>query len=111
MAKRLSKALRGKRRWIGLQISANIRSRSELMFIIERISTDLRLPENPKLIDFEQNVLSNGCGIAIIQVKLKHYMKFRKYISTIDSLDKIGMSSVTSSGKIRLVRQRLSVLE
>ena len=38
MARRLSKALRGKRRWIGLQLSVDIRSRSETKAIIEEIS-------------------------------------------------------------------------
>ena len=111
MAKRLSKALRGKRRWIGVQISANVHSRSETKSLIERISNDLQLSANPKLMDFEQNVLSNGCGTGIIQVNLTDYMKFRTHISTVESLDKIGISSITSSGKIRLVRERLSELE
>ena len=111
MAKRLSKALRGKRRWIGVQISANIPSRSETKSIIEIISTDLQLSLTPKLMDFEKNSLSNGCSTGIIQVNLTDYMKFRTYISTVDSLDTNGISSITSSGKIRLVRQRLSNLE
>jgi|TARA_B100000287_G_scaffold259688_1_gene244265 RNase P/RNase MRP subunit POP5 len=111
MAKRLSKALRGKRRWIGVQISANVHSRSETKSLIERISNDLQLSANPKLMDFEQNVLSNGCGTGIIQVNLTDYMKFRTHISTVESLNIVGMSSITSSGKIRLVRERLSELE
>ena len=110
MARRLSKALRGKRRWIGLQLSVDIRSRSETKAIIEEISNNLQLSSNPKLIDFELDVLPNGCGTGIVQVKLPDYLRFREYISEENSLEKIGISSLTSSGKIRLVRERLSSL-
>lgn len=107
MAKRLSKALRGKRRWIGVQLSSNIRSRNQLKTIIQGISSNLQLSSEPKLIDFDLDVISNGCGTGILQVKLSDYSQFREHISRNDSLDKIGISSLTSSGKIRLVRERL----
>jgi len=111
MAKRLSKALRGKRRWIGLQLSADIRSRSQTIAIINEISTQLQLSSGPRLMDFDLDVLSNGCGTGIVQVKLSDYITFREHISADNSLDKIGISSLTSSGKIRLVRERLSSLK
>ena len=110
MAKRLSKALRGKRRWIGLLLSADIRTRSDTKAIIEEISNYLQLSSNPKLMDFELDVLSNGCGTGIVQVKLADYLPFREHISEQNSLEKIGITSLTSSGKIRLVRERLSSL-
>ena len=110
MAKRLSKALRGKRRWIGMQLSADIRSRSQIKAIIKEISTHLQLSSDPRLMDFDPDVLSNGCGTGIVQVKLSDYLTFREHISADNSLDKIGISSLTSSGKIRLVRERLSSL-
>ena len=109
MAKRLSKALRGKRRWIGIQISADISSRAKLKSIIETIASQLELSTMPKLMDFDQRVYSNGCGTGIIQVKLPDYNKLREYLSSANSLHQIGISSLTSSGKIRLVRERLSV--
>ena len=110
MAKRLSKALRGKRRWIGVQISADVSSRSETKKILETISTDLQLSATPKLIDFNQHALADGCGTAVIQIPLTDYQEFRESISNVESLDKIGIMSLTTSGKIRLVRQRLSNL-
>ena len=111
MAKRLSKALRGKRRWIGLQLSADIRSRSQIKAIIKEISTHLQLSSDPRLMDFDLDVLPNGCGTGIVQVKLSDYLTFREHISAENSSDKIGISSLTSSGKIRLVRERLSSLK
>ena len=110
MAKRLSKALRGKRRWIGVLISAGVSSRSETKKILETISTDLQLSATPKLIDFNQHALADGCGTAVIQIPLTDYQEFRESISNVESLDKIGIMSLTTSGKIRLVRQRLSNL-
>ena len=111
MAKRLSKALRGKRRWIGVQLSSKIRSRNQLNTIIQGISSHLQLSSEPKLIDFDLDVIPNGCGTGILQVKLSDYPQFREHISSNDSLDKIGIFSLTSSGKIRLVRERLSNLQ
>ena len=111
MAKRLSKALRDKRRWIGLQISPDISSRARVKSIIEMIASELELSTMPKLIDFDQRVYSNGCGTGIIQVKLPDYKKLREYLSSANSLHQSGISSLTSSGKIRLVRQRLSVVD
>jgi len=110
MARRLSKALRGKRRWIGLQLSADIRSRSQMKVIIEEISNQLKLSSSPRLMDLHLDVLPNGCGTGIVQLKLTDYLPFREHISAEDSLNKIGISSLTSSGKIRLVRERLSSL-
>ena len=92
------------------KLSVDIRSRSETKAIIEEISNYLQLSSNPKLIDFELDVLPNGCGTGIVQVKLPDYLPFREYISEENSLEKIGISSLTSSGKIRLVRERLSSL-
>ena len=110
MAKRLSKALRGQRRWIGIQISADFSSRAKVKSIIETIASELKLSTMPKLMDFDQRVYPNGCGTGIIQVKLTDYNKLRQYLSSANSLNQIGMSSLTSSGKIRLVRERLSVV-
>ena len=111
MAKRLSKALRGKRRWIGIQISADISSRANAKSVIGTIASELDLTNNLKLVDFNPRVLSNGCGTAIIQVKLTDYVKLREYLSSDNSFNQTGISSLTSSGKIRLVRDRLSMFE
>ena len=52
MAKRLSKALRGKRRWIGIQISAEISSRAKVKSIIETIASELEGINHAKIDGF-----------------------------------------------------------
>ena len=111
MAKRLSKALRGKRRWIGIQISADISSRDNAKSVIEMIASELDLSNNLKLVDFDPRVLSMAVEPDIIQVKLTDYVKLREYLSGDNSFNQTGISSLTSSGKIRLVRERLSMFE
>tara|TARA_B100000131_G_scaffold320945_1_gene370349 strand:- start:90 stop:374 length:285 start_codon:yes stop_codon:yes gene_type:complete len=86
MAKKLTKALRGKRRWIGCECS-DFNSRGEL----ENFLQDFPV----KLYDFED-------GKCILVVRLEEYESIR------DSLSKGRVVSVTSSGKIRLVRERMN---
>ena len=86
MAKKLTKALRGKRRWIGCECDG-FNSRSEL----ENHLQDLPV----KLYDFED-------GKCILVVRLEEYDSIR------ESLSKGGVVCVTSSGKIRLVRERMN---
>ena len=85
MAKKLTKALRGKRRWIGCECS-DFNSRNEL----ENFLQDLPV----KLYEFED-------GKCILVVRLEEYESIR------ESLSKGRVVSVTSSGKIRLVRERM----
>ena len=85
MAKKLTKALRGKRRWIGCECG-DFNSRSELKEFLQDLPV--------KLYDFEE-------GKCILVVRLEDYESIR------DSLSKGRVVSVTSSGKIRLVRERM----
>ena len=111
MAKRLSKALRGKRRWIGVLLSSQFNSRKDVETKLSAIFSDSDLTGSPKLMDFSLGIISNGCSTGVLQVKLEDYSTVRTRLENIDSLEKLGISSVTSSGKIRLVRQRLSKIE
>tara|TARA_B100001996_G_C18238337_1_gene430352 strand:+ start:198 stop:482 length:285 start_codon:yes stop_codon:yes gene_type:complete len=86
MAKKLTKALRGKRRWIGC-FCPDFTERSEL----ERHLTKLPV----RLYDFED-------GKCILMVKLEDYEEIKVKLS------KGMVVSQTSSGKIRLVRERMS---
>ena len=86
MAKKLTKALRGKRRWIGCECGG-FNSRSEL----ENYLQDLPV----KLYDFED-------GKCILVVRLEEYDSIR------ESLSKGRVVCVTASGKIRLVRERMN---
>lgn len=85
MAKKLTKALRGKRRWVGC-LCPEFEKRSQL---IEYLS------KHPvRLYDFED-------GKCILMVKLQDYDSVKSELVTGKVI------SQTSSGKIRLVRERM----
>ena len=85
MAKKLTKALRGKRRWIGCEISG----------FSERAELEQYLSNYPvKLYDFEDDK-------CILMVRLDDYDSIKQ--NFIDG----KIKTVTSSGKIRLVRERM----
>ena len=86
MAEKLTKALRGKRRWIGCTCEG-FNSRIELEKYLQHYSV--------KLYDFED-------GKCILVVRLEEYNTIR------ESLSSGRVVSVTSSGKIRLVRERMN---
>ena len=50
----------------------------------------------------------NG-GLAILRIHLKDAPSLRPLLQSQSALQRHGMSSVTTSGKIRLVRQRLGL--
>ena len=85
MAKKLTKALRGKRRWIGCNCT-NFDSRNELEDYLSNLPV--------KLYDFED-------GKCILVVRLEDYDSIK------ESLSEGRVLSSTSSGKIRLVRERM----
>ena len=86
MAKKLTKALRGKRRWIGCEVGS-FQSRSEL----SEYASNYPLT----LYDFEE-------GKCIFMVRLEDYE------STKEGLSNSRIKTITSSGKIRLVRERMN---
>jgi len=86
MAKKLTKALRGKRRWIGCKCDG-FESRSEL----ENFMSEYPV----KIYDFEDEK-------CILVARLEDYDSIR------ESLSKGRVVSVTSSGKIRLIRERMN---
>ena len=85
MAKKLTKALRGKRRWIGCQISG-FSNRNELEEYLMNYPV--------KLYDFEDDK-------CILMVRLEDYDSTKK------GCQEGKIKTVTSSGKIRLVRERM----
>ena len=85
MAKKLTKALRGKRRWIGCEVGS-FEYRSELSEYVSEYPL--------KLYDFED-------GKCIFMVRLEDYESIKEKLSN------SRIKSVTSSGKIRLVRERM----
>ena len=123
MAKRLSKALRGKRRWLGILVDSRITNRNQLEKILSGIHTEFSLKKPIRLMDFKNNKhynvtekvrqfladkeMSNDVGVAIIEVQLDDYNDVRKLISEHYFFYHKGALTYTASGKIRLVRERL----
>ena len=91
MAKRLTKALRGKRRWIGIHVS-DCNSRDELKKAIESIAPSSEW----KLTVYEDDK-------AILKVRLEDLDDWKMNLA--DST--LNVHSVTTSGKIRLVKERM----
>ena len=87
MAKRLTKALRGKRRWIGFRFTGFER-RDQLSEHLAGIDA--------RLFDMEGD-------LAIVCVRLENYPASRKHLS------EGPFESLSSSGKISCVRERLGL--
>ena len=94
MAK-LRKAARGKRRWLGLSVDESITNREDLISHLETLSC---LGERWRLYDFKD-------GFAIVRVGLPYYQLVRENLESDSSL----LKSISSSGKIKLVRERLGL--
>lgn len=119
MAKRLSKALRGKRRWVGIECSEQFTSRSSLEKKILSILLANDVSEDFRLMDFHacgsdvsqvasKNLqLGEQRGFAILEIPHPSYHAFRQCFESETSFSQHGILSRTSSGKIRLVRERL----
>ena len=91
------KAARGKHRWIGLEL---VSSFSEREMAIKKIESLLN-KSNMKLYDFINENKRKSC---IIKIKLKDYKEVRGILEKYEE----HIVSITSSGKIRLVRLRMN---
>ena len=94
---RVSKAKRGKRRWIGFSAPENLAQRSALeKYLKESMQTTFPW----RLFDLE----SDDEGVkGILRVRLEDYQ------AALENMNSGRLTSLTSSGKIRLVRQRLGL--
>ncbi len=121
MAKRLSKALRGKRRWVGVECSDQFSSRSSLEKYLRSVLASIQVSEQIRVMDFhangsdvsrkacEQLELAEQRGFAILEVPHTAYEEVRRCFASEESFNLHGILSRTSSGKIRLVRERLNI--
>ncbi len=124
MAKRLSKALRGKRRWFGIAFTDLHKSRKDIELVLKSIKSEKSFTKKLRLmdlhisskelsvkltknLDFELPV-DVSFGFGIIEVSLEDSNKFRDLLNE-SLLSEFGMISLTMSGKIRLVRERLKL--
>jgi hypothetical protein len=94
---RLNKVARGKHRWIGLSLSDRKLSRLDCQ---KKLESELKY-FNFKLFDF---IIVENELLAIIKVPLKIYRE------SLEILNHHGtFKTITSSGKIILVRERLGI--
>jgi hypothetical protein len=94
---RPSKAKRGKHRWIGLSVDESLDERESLNAFLE---SALELSRAWRLYDLQ--VTDDGLR-AIIRVRLEDYP------SALEAFSEGKVVSLTASGKIRLVRERLGL--
>lgn len=115
MAGKVSKAKRPKRRWVGIALPPSVQSREDLKSVLERSpfgSYQIKLYDfHPGDSEVAQNTRSmqertDDVGFAIVCVLLSQYNGVR---NVLESGDVHGLISLTSSGKIRLVRERLGM--
>ncbi len=93
MAKRLTKALRDKRRWLGLE-ALSCSTKDELEGVIDNVA-----PSNHwKIVIFEN-------GKAILKVRLIELEDWRDVFASPNT----PIRSITTSGKIRLVKERMGL--
>ena len=90
----LRKAARGKRRWVGVEIDANNIDQGASLQRIAHDTGSAKIAWN-----------SDDGRFLIFEVKLEEYAKFLELIEKIEH-----MKSITSSGKIRLVKSRIALL-
>lgn len=115
MAAKVSKAKRPKRRWVGIALPPSIQSREDLTNVLEaspfgpyRIKLYDCYPGNSEaaLAACLVQKRTDSVGFAIVCVLLSEYNGVR---DVFDSEDNHGLTSLTSSGKIRLVRERMGI--
>ena len=94
-----SKALRGKHRWVGLKINQNELNRNACQKLLENILDEIKF----RMYDC---IIEKNSALVIIKVALNDQKKTRDSIE-----DSSTTEPLTTSGKIRLVRERLSVSE
>lgn len=122
MAKRLSKALREKRRWIGVLVHPRLQDREAVEQTLVKISQQIEQHPSLRLMDFfnrderpklaEQTELADQHGeggLAILRAPLGAMVELRNLLQDNTALETWGIMSLTTSGKIRLVRQRLGL--
>jgi hypothetical protein len=127
MAKRLSKALRGKRRWFGIAFSEKYSARNIVNLALNQIGKEQKFNKMLRLMDFHSATGEvsgsiaelidldldlpefESLGFGIVEVPLEYSTTFREILSSDETINSYGMKSLTMSGKIRLVRERLNL--
>ena len=93
----LTKAKRGKHRWIGLALDSKLQTRAKF----ETILDDLLINSIWKLYDFKT---VNTVTYSIVKIDLNSYKKSIEILNSHELIE-----TITSSGKIKLVRERMEI--
>ena len=122
MAKRLTKALREKRRWVGVMVDPSCQGRKEVEKHLEALMSSIDTKPDIRLMDWwahdrrtslgEPTPLTAEhphVGLAVIRIHLKDARLLRGMLESESALKQHGLKSLTTSGKIRLVRERLGL--
>ncbi len=99
MAKR-GKASRGKRRWLGIEVSPKLRDRESVEASIDAANS----LQGSRLYDFVPGEDGNA-GLAILRIPLDGAAVARYALDGVST----PFTSITTSGKINLVRKRLGL--
>lgn len=122
MAKRLTKALREKRRWVGVMVDPSCQNREEVEKRLSALVSALNTEVNIRLMDWWPLDQRTSLGeptpltaeyphvaLAVIRIHLKDAPLLRGLLESSSALEQYGLQSLTTSGKIRLVRERLGI--
>lgn len=122
MAKRLTKALREKRRWVGLVCASNLKTRNDIEQKLDQLVQQLGLSKTPRLMDFfhsetetsrrfctDHDEHQENVGVMILRVVHEDTPVLRATLGEEAALERHGMTTYTTSGKIRLVRLRMGI--
>ena len=121
MAKRLSKALRGKRRWLGLVFTSLFSDRLSFENHLRSVLEDASITPEIRLMEFypstskkaKESHLSSkfleSHGYAVVEVRHPSYKRVREILGHEEAISLYDVRSFTSSGKIRLVRERMGL--
>tara|TARA_B100000963_G_scaffold134866_1_gene117268 strand:+ start:320 stop:712 length:393 start_codon:yes stop_codon:yes gene_type:complete len=122
MAKRLTKARRPKRRWLGLLVDKRHKSRAEVEASISNVAQKTEASGTWRLMDYcpeeqrktdaeltDLTALHPAHGLAILRVDLIDAPTIRMLLEDDEALATHGFESLTTSGKIQLVRRRLGL--
>jgi len=112
VGRKLTKALRGKRRWVGVAFRHGIVDRAAAAGLLRQLDNDLNTVQPLRLMDFAEpkvHGLDDERWLGILCVRLEDSALLREALNGKDALVQCGMQSLTTSGKIRLVRERLAL--
>ena len=122
MAKRLTKARRPKRRWLGLLVDKRHKSRAEVETSISNVAQKAEVLGTWRLMDYcpeeqrrtnaeitDLTALHPEHGLAVLRIDLIDAPTIRTLLEDDGALATHGFESLTTSGKIQLVRTRLGL--